>query len=153
MKIEKVIFDAAEGPVRIRCSSIFEAAGIEMTSNPVIAAVGAGGKTSLIMEMSKELEKEKIRHLVMTTTHMWPFEETAYRMSAGNIDNLGKLTIPADDQWYKYIGKIPVLIEADGSHGLPLKVPAAHEPVIPSVATHVIGVIGASCLGRLVRDV
>jgi probable selenium-dependent hydroxylase accessory protein YqeC len=40
-----------------------------------------------------------------------------------------------------------VLVEADGSRGLPIKAPAAHEPVVPSSATVVIGVIGLDALG------
>ncbi len=36
-----------------------------------------------------------------------------------------------------------ILVEGDGSRGLPLKAPAGHEPVIPSKTTMVLAVMGA----------
>lgn len=45
-----------------------------------------------------------------------------------------------------------ILIEADGARRLPLKVPAAWEPVIPEMTDLVIGVIGLDCLGKPVKD-
>ncbi len=41
-----------------------------------------------------------------------------------------------------------ILVEADGSRGLPFKVPRHGEPVIPSSATHVAVVMGLAALGR-----
>ncbi len=41
-----------------------------------------------------------------------------------------------------------ILIEADGSRRMPLKAPAAHEPVIPTSATHVVPVAGMDAAGR-----
>lgn len=153
MIIEKVVSDRTGAINCVRCSGLFEAAGIDVTKAPVLAFVGAGGKTTMIMEMSAELEQAGIEHLVMTTTHMWPFMESGFRRSVGDLDHAGKLTRPEDSIWRPFIGKMPILIEADGSRGLPLKLPAAHEPVIPIGVTHVIGVIGASCLGMPVKDV
>ena len=46
-----------------------------------------------------------------------------------------------------------VLVEADGSRGLPAKAHAAHEPVIPAEAGTVILVFGADAFGRPVREV
>jgi molybdenum cofactor cytidylyltransferase len=40
------------------------------------------------------------------------------------------------------------LIEADGSRRRPLKAPAAHEPVIPGWAEHVVVIAGLSALGK-----
>ena len=45
-----------------------------------------------------------------------------------------------------------ILIEADGARRLPLKVPAAWEPVIPEMTDLVIGVIGLDCLGKAIKD-
>ena len=42
-----------------------------------------------------------------------------------------------------------VLVEADGSRGLPLKAPASHEPVIPPESDLVIAVAGLSALAAL----
>ena len=41
-----------------------------------------------------------------------------------------------------------VLVEADGSRGLPVKAPAGHEPVLPGEADLVFGFIGLDCLGQ-----
>jgi molybdenum cofactor cytidylyltransferase len=41
-----------------------------------------------------------------------------------------------------------VIIEADGARGLPLKAPAAHEPVVPRETTLFIPVCGITALGR-----
>jgi len=41
-----------------------------------------------------------------------------------------------------------VIVEADGARRLPLKAPAAHEPVIPDAAILVLGILGLDGLGR-----
>ena len=41
-----------------------------------------------------------------------------------------------------------IIVEADGSHGLPLKAPAAHEPVVPSLSTAVVILMGIDAVGR-----
>lgn len=41
-----------------------------------------------------------------------------------------------------------VLVEADGSRGLPVKAPEGHEPVLPREADIVFGFIGLDCLGK-----
>jgi len=41
-----------------------------------------------------------------------------------------------------------IVIEADGSRHRPVKAPAPHEPVLPSCADVVLGVVGLDCLGR-----
>jgi molybdenum cofactor cytidylyltransferase len=43
---------------------------------------------------------------------------------------------------------LPLLVEADGSRRLPLKAPAAHEPVIPDWVKTVVVVAGLSGLGK-----
>ncbi len=46
-----------------------------------------------------------------------------------------------------------VLVEADGSRGLPLKAHEPHEPVIPACAGQTILVVGADGFGRPIREV
>lgn len=46
-----------------------------------------------------------------------------------------------------------VLVEADGSKGLPLKAHAAHEPVIPTCASRVVCVLGIDGVGGAVSRV
>lgn len=44
-----------------------------------------------------------------------------------------------------------LLVEADGAKRKPLKVPAEHEPVIPEDTDMVIGIAGASAIGRTIK--
>jgi probable selenium-dependent hydroxylase accessory protein YqeC len=46
-----------------------------------------------------------------------------------------------------------VLVEADGSKGLPLKAHGSHEPVVPEDTDHLIWVVGASGFGRPAGEV
>jgi probable selenium-dependent hydroxylase accessory protein YqeC len=50
-------------------------------------------------------------------------------------------------QYFDYM-----LVEADGAKRKPLKAPAAHEPVIPSLTTMVIVVIGMDACGALLNE-
>ena len=46
-----------------------------------------------------------------------------------------------------------VLIEADGSRSMPVKMPKSHEPVVPSNTDVTVCVAGLSSLGRPIKDV
>ncbi|EHI97708.1 Conserved hypothetical protein CHP03172 [Clostridium sp. DL-VIII] len=46
-----------------------------------------------------------------------------------------------------------VLVEADGSKRLPIKVPAEHEPVILEGSSLVIGVCGIDALGKSIKEI
>jgi molybdenum cofactor cytidylyltransferase len=48
--------------------------------------------------------------------------------------------------------RLPLLMEADGSRGRPLKAPAAHEPVIPSWVKEVLVVAGLSAIGQPLEE-
>lgn len=131
------------------------------------AFVGGGGKTTLIRKLAEELSRTA-RVLIATTTKMWPPDcdtlisptrrqiaeaLTATRLLAvGDRTPEGKLTGTAalgggGTELADY-----VLIEADGSRGLPLKAPAEHEPVLPQGASLVVAVAGMSCAGLTVRE-
>lgn len=47
---------------------------------------------------------------------------------------------------------LPLLVEADGCRGRPLKAPAAHEPVIPSWVEAVLVVAGLSAIGQPLEE-
>lgn len=128
--------------------------GFEGENSPVISVVGAGGKTSLIRALSAGLNDRKIRHIIMTTTHMWPMDFGPYGFQAGPIGTDGKVGSPEEDEIQMILQrKVPVLIESDGSKGLPCKAPEAWEPALLRVTTHVFGVLGASCLGKPVGEI
>lgn len=69
-------------------------------------------------------------------------------VAAGRDEAQGKL-IGIDPVWCRVLAEVfdLVLVEADGSRGLPVKAPASHEPAIPACAAIVFGFMGLDCLG------
>jgi molybdenum cofactor cytidylyltransferase len=149
----------------------------ETDEKPVIALVGAGGKSSLLFRLGDELAAAGRPTLLTATTRMWtrqvdraPFSlisasepALAFELPtslrgygqvlalAGPAGETGKLAglspeaicrLAALDQ----VGA--VVVEADGSRERPLKAPAAHEPLVPACATHVITVARVAAVGR-----
>lgn len=140
----------------------------EIATPYVIAIVGSGGKTSLMGALAREGKNRNKRVAVLTTTHirkppmnMQQHEREVLRnRKAGSITiygkevEAGKLSYPGP-ACYEQICKEAdvVLVEADGSRGLPAKVPAPHEPVIPINVNMIIAVSGLSALGQPGADV
>lgn len=132
---------------------LWQSLGFSWKDTPVISFVGGGGKSRLIRILSEELSEKKIGHRIFTTTHMWPMAGDAWGKQIGPVDASGKVCPPSEAEMQKIFGeRLPVLIEADGSKGRPCKAPEAWEPVLRPETTHVFGVIGASCLGKTIRD-
>ncbi len=136
----------------------------------VIAVVGAGGKTSLLRRLAGEAREEKKKVLVMTTTHM--LRPSQYGIFSEDYDKVKKalateglavVGIPAENNKIKFLGGdfyervCPladlVLVEADGAKHYPVKVPAAHEPVIPANATMILSMAGLSAWGKPLKEV
>ena len=135
----------------------------------VIAVVGAGGKTTRIHKLAEQYRTLGKKVLVTTTTHM--YREDGCILS-GNVEEIkDRLTscgycmagMPAQ---YGKIQSLPksvyeqvcayadiVLVEADGSKGMPVKYPADHEPVIPDNATEIHIVMGLCAIGHPIKDV
>ena len=131
------------------------------------AIIGSGGKTTLLYALAAELSARG-RVIVCTTTHIFPPEHLPCLTAPSGQDvraaldaaravcvsggmERGKLLPPklpfsALEQLADY-----VLTEADGSHGLPAKAHAPHEPVIPPEANQSVCVFGLSALGRPIR--
>lgn len=132
----------------------------------VTAVIGSGGKSTLLHTLAHELRG---RVLLCTSTHFMAYpdlptvaEPTIEKLRqaldenrvvcAGRETSHGKLAdcgLP-----YEMLAEQAdyVLVEADGSHRLPLKAHAAHEPVIPKISRQVICVVGLSGLHRAVRE-
>lgn len=121
---------------------------------PITAFVGGGGKTSSMLTMGTELAQRDKRTVMTTTTRIIPFCETLPKnlTCVGRPAEHGKLQAvehpDALRQQYDF-----VLIEADGSRGLPLKAPAAHEPVLTPQTGLVIAVMGLTGIGRPIAQV
>lgn len=139
--------------------------------------MGAGGKTSLMFAMARELVATG--HRVITTTSTKIFrptpDETPFLELTGKgngisqdrldrlLDRYGHITLGdrlrADEkvsglsraelaQLFECIGDIHVLVEADGASRKPLKAPRAHEPVIPDGTDLVVGVMGLEAVNQ-----
>ena len=76
-------------------------------------------------------------------------EQYGYVIAAHHKAGQPKISGPEKEILEKLPGFCDLLlVEADGSRRRPLKVPAVHEPVIPSFADMVVGVIGLDCIGK-----
>ncbi|MEG1560318.1 MAG: selenium cofactor biosynthesis protein YqeC [Clostridia bacterium] len=132
----------------------------------VTAIIGGGGKTTLIEVLANELKKNG-RVLITTSTHIKkpPFETLIDPFEADIIAafKLNSILAIGRSEGEKLISSsLPfeklahlcdyVLVEADGSRGLPVKAPNDKEPVIPNNAKLVIAVIGLDAIGERIEN-
>ncbi len=135
----------------------------------ITSFVGGGGKTSMIYWIADAIPSDK--HVIITTsTHMFipehiPFVtsldkesiESAFRSSNvicfGNAVGDGKYHADMDQVEKTASFCDFVLCEADGSKQFPVKLPAAHEPVIPPSTRMVFGCAGLDCIGENIGNV
>jgi molybdenum cofactor cytidylyltransferase len=141
-----------------------------------IAFVGAGGKTSAIFALAKELSSPVI---ITTTTHLgvWQAEladahktiqyaEDVHALDDGESQTI-LLTGPAgDDERFSSLdegsleavrdfclsNQFMFLIEADGARQRFLKAPAEYEPVIPPWVDQVVVLAGLKGLDQAITD-
>lgn len=144
-----------------------ELAGICCEKKTVVCIVGAGGKTTLLYYLAEQCSAAGKRVLVSTTTHIWMpdhhyagnrtevlqyWKDGTYAVT-GTPTPEGKLIMPEPSVLTGLLEDADVvLLEADGSKGLPCKVPAPKEPVLLPECNLVIGVMGMSCLGEKMTD-
>lgn len=137
----------------------------------VVALAGAGGKTTLAYRLAAEAHSAGLRVLVTTTTHMGAraealvgpviFEaEGEERLhealaTAGRATLLGrrlredKIEGVSPEHVDELVRRADlVLVEADGARGRSLKVPAAHEPVVPPSTTLLLVLAALDVLGQ-----
>lgn len=134
----------------------------------VTAIIGGGGKTSLLHALGEVLAQQGERVVLTTTTHLaWEAQAVSPRSAqelneylaapghalvCGDPAPNGRMTgIPVG--WYDALTADHILVEADGSRHLPLKVHRPGEPVIPPGAGLTIAVAGLSALDRPVQEV
>jgi len=138
-----------------------------------IAFVGAGGKTTALFQLARELSPPVIitatthlgnwqtsladKHIIVTNPEEQKnFELRDVTLFTGEFDGervkgLGNQVI----SWLREVSKnhqVSLLIEADGSRQKPLKAPAEHEPVIPEFADLVVQIVGLTGLGKPLDD-
>jgi probable selenium-dependent hydroxylase accessory protein YqeC len=139
-----------------------------------IALVGGGGKTTLMLALSRELRRNRERVIASTTTKVWYREALEYDKVLLLADEVGwedKIAEGWDSEGNTFVGKSLLdsskvegisssladavfqdsdvhylIVEADGSAGHPLKAPAEHEPVISSSVTMVVALMGLEAM-------
>jgi len=155
-----------------RVGSLTEALGIE--AREVISLVGAGGKTTLMFRLAKELSLRGKKVLTTTTTKILEpasretgslfvdsDEERIKDFVRGHLDQYDHITIARErlesgklkgvspnlvDELCHSKGMDAVIIEADGAAGRPVKAPRENEPVIPTSTTLIVALLGVDGL-------
>lgn len=147
-----------------------------------LAIVGAGGKTSLLIHLSRELlSYQYAEHILITTTTHLATHQAAlvdHHFIVENQDDLvrvfqhlpsgvflfsgtpvkeGKTERPDDKTLAMLVElaekhRLPLLVEADGSRRRPIKAPAEHEPAIPDWANYVVVMANMEALGMPVSE-
>ena len=156
------------------------AAALGLTdSGELVALVGGGGKSSLLMALA---EAAPGTVLLSTTTHLFAAQTANFAPLQAQLET-GSDPIPADfwpalarqgrgvvtgppagDKVSGVPAHLPaawlarpevdwVLVEADGSRQLPVKAPAAYEPVIPAETSLLVGVLGIDALAGPIGQV
>ena len=142
--------------------------------NLIASFVGAGGKTTAIFQLAREIANRNLV-IVTATTHLgvWQIPLADHHIIANDSRNVqlptkgvilvtgeieNERTKPVNDATLNWLyaetksRSIPLLIEADGSRQKPLKAPAAHEPPIPTFTNAVVAVAGLGALGKPLTD-
>lgn len=177
--------------------TLFEAFGFAKWEelSRVISIVGAGGKTSTMYDLAKEISKQGAKVLITTSTHIAkpkqyelavtatlaevdfedlfrkhsncgqeqeafagkPGRRQGFILAAGRQDETPgcewKLTRPLDLGEEAVMKKLLawfdiILIEADGSKRLPVKIPSETEPVLIAQTGFVIACMGLTAGGK-----
>jgi molybdenum cofactor cytidylyltransferase len=128
----------------------------------IIAITGAGGKTTILLQLAREARAAGLRTLVTVTTKMYEpdpaeFGPATYDPAGLSGRELAVFAAGKDDATGKLLGIDPraipggfdlVLIEADGALHKPLTAPKEYEPVIPPATTTVLAVAGLDAMGE-----
>lgn len=155
-----------------RVGSLTEALGIE--PGEVISLVGAGGKTTLMFRLAKELSLGGRKVVTTTTTrilepapgetgfllvdsdegkikdflkgHLGPYRHITVARERLESGKLKGISPSLVDELCRSKGFDALIIEADGAAGRPVKAPREHEPVIPTCTTLVVALLGVDGL-------
>lgn len=150
------------------------AGDLALKEKDLITLVGAGGKTTLMFALAKELQTGRKKIITTTTTKIYPPEkEQSLALILGGmavfpeiekvLDRYGHLTWAAGQAAENKLAGVSLsdlsafwssgltdflIVEADGSAQRPIKAPGADEPVVPKETTLFIAVVGLSALNK-----
>ncbi len=155
-----------------------EALGIK--AKEAISLVGAGGKTTLMFRLAKELVHNGMKVVTTTTTRILepaveetgslfihPDEEKIKDFVGRHLNLYHHITIAKErlgsrklkgvspnlvDELWNLEEINTVIIEADGAAGRPVKAPREWEPVIPLSTTLVVAILGVDGLGKVLNE-
>ena len=149
---------------------------LDISRGDVVAFIGAGGKTSALINLGHELTGLGWRVVATTTSTISADELELMPWALTPGEGRGMLSLALDEAGMVFLydrihggqvsGPPPeyvtqlldsvdsdvLLIEADDAAGLPLKAPCAHEPVIPSETTLVVPMASVSVLGQALDE-
>jgi probable selenium-dependent hydroxylase accessory protein YqeC len=153
---------------------------IELPTRPLIAIIGAGGKTATMYTLADELAQRGKRIITTTTTQIFypGSDETdmlivasetdalletideawqqCHRITvAGTVLRTEKLAGLQPEQPYELLvksGADVVIVEADGARNRLIKAPAEHEPVIPLQANVALLLMSAEAISQPLSD-
>lgn len=142
---------------------------LRLTAFPAaVAVVGCGGKTTFIESLACELRHKKV--LITPTTKILPMEspgvvlcktlqECRIHTAVQGIQCLGilgsnkKLRALPSELLAKTMEQYDlILLEADGSRGLPCKGWLPAEPVVPEFSTHTVGIVTLKALNEAATE-
>ena len=152
----------------------------DINQGEVISLVGAGGKTTLMFALARELALAGEMVITTTTTKIFepspsetflvlePDEEKMFALVPEALGRYRHITLAT--KRLASVGKVDgirpelvaqlaklkqvfgIIVEADGAKRRPLKAPNATEPVIPQNSSLVIPVVGIDALGRQLTE-
>jgi probable selenium-dependent hydroxylase accessory protein YqeC len=150
------------------------ASQIGLSQHELVSIVGAGGKTTLLHELGSNLARDRHIVILTTTTRMAGDQVTEPVCWSLSPDDVAAAFVPGSplfvmseitsgkaaglepamvDRLYETAGADYLLVEADGARTMSIKAPADHEPVIPSLSTTVVVVMGIDAIGKPMAQV
>jgi probable selenium-dependent hydroxylase accessory protein YqeC len=158
--------------------SLAEALGIK--TRDVISLVGAGGKTTLMFRLARELLLRGKKVVTTTTTKIAEpssgetgslfvdsDEGNIIDFVRSHLDQYAHITVARErldsgklrgisqnlvNELWRGGGIDAIIVEADGAAGRPVKAPRENEPVIPTTTSLVVAILGADGMGKELND-